>query len=104
MPLIFYLDPLINVGDWEQHTSNIFQIIDYVDLYLLSTLDKNFENSRRHFQIYNDKDDCCFTISASSKIKNFFDKQNVPNLDIIIWNNNSHSLLVDELTQLIKNF
>ena len=104
MPLIFYLDPLINAGDWEQHTSSIFKIIDYVDLYLLSTLDKNFENSRRHFQIYNDKDDCCFTIGASSKIKNFFDKQNVPNLDIIIWNNNSHSLLVDELTQLIKNF
>ena len=104
MPLIFYLDPLINNGDWEQHTSNIFKIIDYVDLYLLSTLDKNFENSRKHFQIYNDKDDCCFTISASSKIKNFFDKQNVPNLDIIIWNNNSHSLLVKELIQLIKNF
>ena len=35
MPLIFYLDPLINAGDWEQHTSSIFKIIDYVDLVIL---------------------------------------------------------------------
>tara|TARA_B100000787_G_C16179157_1_gene290767 strand:+ start:247 stop:1428 length:1182 start_codon:yes stop_codon:yes gene_type:complete len=102
MPLIFYLDPLINDGDWEQHSSSIFKTIDYVDLYLLSTLDKNFENSRQHFQIYNDEDTCCFTINASRRIKNTFNNLNIKNLNIIIWNNNSHSMLVKELMELLR--
>tara|TARA_B100000787_G_scaffold122811_1_gene92343 strand:+ start:88 stop:1266 length:1179 start_codon:yes stop_codon:yes gene_type:complete len=101
-PLIFYSNSLKNDGDWEQHNASIFNTIDYVDLYLLSTLDKNFDNSRKHFQIYNNEDPCCFTLSISSKLKKIFDTLNVPNFNIVIWNNNKHSLLVKELMKLLR--
>jgi hypothetical protein len=102
VPLIFYSNPLYNDGDWEQHSASIFNTIDYVDLYLLSTLDKNFDNSRKHFQIYNNEDRCCFTLSISSKLKKIFDTLNVTNFNIVIWNNNKHSLLVKELMKLLR--
>ena len=101
-PLIFYTNPASNDGDWEQHSASIYDKIDYVDLYLLSTLDKNLNSSRKHFQIYNDEDTCCFTIGTSSKIKKIFDTLGVSNLNIIIWNNNRHSLLVEELMELVE--
>jgi len=101
-PLVFFTNPLSGDGDWEQHSASIFNIIDYVDLYLLSTFDKNFNNSRKHFQIYNNEDPCCFTLSVSSKLKKIFDTLNVPNFNIVIWNNNNHSLLVEELMKLLR--
>jgi hypothetical protein len=101
-PLVFFVNPLSNEGDWEQHSSSIFKIIDYVDLYLLSTLDKNFKNSRKHFQIYNDQDPCCFTLEVSTKIKKIFNNLNIPNLNIVIWNNNGHSILVKDLIKLLN--
>jgi hypothetical protein len=42
----------VNKGDWEQQVADFWKSYDYWDLYYLSTLDKMFQQNRKHYQIY----------------------------------------------------
>lgn len=54
-------------GDWEQTIPELYEIADYLDLYLLASW------QRRHVQILNQYDDCCFagvnSLSYSSTVQ-----------------------------------
>lgn len=100
-PLIFYTNSFSNMGDWEQIDSKIYDKLDYVDLYLLSTLDNNLNTTRTHYQIYNDQDTCCFLGPTSKKIKEIFDDLNVENFKVLIWKNNAHTILPKKFLDLI---
>lgn len=45
-----------DLGDFEQYGLHLYKLLDYTDLYALSTSDK-----RTHVQVYNERDDCCFS-------------------------------------------
>lgn len=45
-----------DLGDFEQYGLLLFKKLDYIDLYALATLPK-----RKHVQVYNAADDCCFS-------------------------------------------
>ena len=101
-PLIFYAI-FDNHGDWEQHETSIFKEITYVDLYILSTLDENFNSNRKHYQIYNHNDPCCFGSDTSKYIDRIFKDLNIPNFEVLIWKNNKHSILIDEFMELLNS-
>lgn len=45
-----------DLGDFEQYGLFLFKRVDYTDLYALAT-----QPRRRHVQVYNEQDDCCFS-------------------------------------------
>lgn len=54
--LPLYLRHAIYIGDQEQHLPSFYKIAGYPDLYILSA----YGVERKHFQILNRHDDCCF--------------------------------------------
>ncbi len=103
LPLIFYLNSYHNSGTWEQDSSEIYNHLDYIDLYILSTMNEKFYATRKHFQIYNSKDRCCFLLPATSKFKKIFEKLKIKNVYIYIWENNEHSIVVDKLIKILED-
>lgn len=51
-----------DLGDYEQFGLDLFQTVDYTDLYALATT-----NGRKHVQVYNEVDDCCFSGSTKGR-------------------------------------
>lgn len=45
-----------DVGDWEQYASSLYDVVDYLDLYILGA----YGPDRKQVQILNKFDDCCF--------------------------------------------
>ncbi len=77
-------------GDWEQSESRIFEKIDYWDLYLLSTIDQFNKQNRKHFQVYNKDDPCCFRDPFTSIMKGVSDKLENPNFKVVVLNIDKH--------------
>ena len=99
MPLLFGLFDS-NIKDWEQVDSSLFNIIDYNSLYILSTLDGDGNSNRRHYQIYNDEDPCCFKNPAAKMLKEIYTNNKVKNFEIVILNNKKHSIRTDFLFKI----
>jgi hypothetical protein len=51
------LDYMDDLGDWEQSSAYLFRIVSYQELYEAAG---GLDDSRRHVQIYNEFDECCF--------------------------------------------
>lgn len=45
-----------DLGDFEQHGLYLYKRLDYTDLYALAT-----SGNRTHVQVYNERDNCCFS-------------------------------------------
>jgi hypothetical protein len=88
-----------NRGDWEQFDSKIYDFVTYIDLYTLNTLDSNFNSTRKHFQIYNNEDSCCFDGELSNDFKSRF---KLKNFEIYITNNNQHIIDFKILKNIIQ--
>lgn len=99
MPLLFGLFDS-NIKDWEQVDSSLFNIVDYNSLYILSTLDGDGNSNRKHYQVYNDQDPCCFKNPAAKTLKKIYNSR-VKNFEIIIVKNDNHSI---DTNFLFKNF
>ncbi len=50
-----------NIGDYEQIVPELYQIANYLELYILSS----FGDERKHVQIFNKNDPCCFSGNVS---------------------------------------
>ena len=100
MPLMFRLY-FSYLGDWEQIDSSLFDDIDYDSLYVLSTLNDNKEFTRKHYQIYNDKDTCCFKNPEAMTLKKIYEKLKIKNFEIVVVENDKHSI---DTNFLFKNF
>ena len=66
-------------------------------------MNEKFYVTRKHFQIYNSKDRCCFLLPATSKFKKIFEKLKIKNVYIYIWENNEHSIVVDKLIKTLED-
>jgi pimeloyl-ACP methyl ester carboxylesterase len=54
IPIGLRFDHSKNWGDWEQTFPDLYQIASYEDLYIMAS------NSRKHIQVLNEFDPCCF--------------------------------------------
>lgn len=54
---IFLRTNINDLGDYEQTVPNFYKIANYLDLYLLASVGEN----RKHVQIFNKNDPCCFS-------------------------------------------
>ena len=83
---------ILDPGDWEQTISSVYHNIDYWDLYLLSTIDKQGRQSRRSHLVFNDRDSCCFRDPYASHFKSIVDSLSVSMPQIIIDKNDQHTM------------
>ena len=54
------LDGRDDLGDWEQYGPHVLRLVSYQDLYEAAS-GLGLDSSRRHVQIYNEYDECCFS-------------------------------------------
>ena len=59
-PMFMRSDPK-NIGDYEQTLPELYQITNYLELYILSS----YGDNRIHVQIFNKNDPCCFSGNVS---------------------------------------
>ena len=69
---IFMRSDSKNVGDYEQIIPELYSIANYLDLYILAS----FGDDRKHIQIFNKNDPCCF----SGDLRGIFDNDIQVNL------------------------
>lgn len=75
-----------NIGDYEQIVPELYQITNYLELYILSS----FGDNRTHIQIFNKNDPCCF----SGNISGIYDYKITEKL--LELNKGNFSLYVDD--------
>ena len=51
------LDGTDDIGDWEQYAAHVYRLLSYQELYEAAG---GVDGSRRHVQVYNEFDICCF--------------------------------------------
>ena len=64
---IRYNSPKTNWGDFEQHYSELYNRVNYLELYVLGSVGKN----RKQLQIFNKNDPCCFAGDYSKYYHHF---------------------------------
>tara|TARA_Y100001970_G_C14254059_1_gene873847 strand:- start:2879 stop:4075 length:1197 start_codon:yes stop_codon:yes gene_type:complete len=89
-----------NLGDWEYYESKIFNYLNYIDLYTLNTLDENLEINRKHFQVYNNNDPCCFDGKFVNHFKKSFETKN---FYVLSSENEKHSIQKEEFIEILNN-
>ena len=76
-----------NVGDFEQRDPSLYQITNYLELYIMAGSGQD----RKHIQILNKNDPCCFSVSSQPKYVDEIQKlQSLP-LDFELWIDESHN-------------
>ena len=84
-----------DVGDYEQYNTEFYSVANYFELYVMSS----FGEDRKHFQIYNKFDSCCFAGNTSeyyeNSIKNSISELQLGYFDIIIDDTHSEHKISD---------
>ena len=93
----------VNKGDWEQERSDFWKKNDYWDLYYLSTLDKTFQQNRKHYQIYIINHDYVFNGPFAEIMKKVSDKLNNKYFKVLSFLENSRSVDLDTITPILEN-
>ena len=76
-----------DMGDYEQTLPNLYRIANYLDLYTLDA----YGNNRKHIQIFNKYDPCCFADPAFETYSGII-KSAINNLD----GNGTFAVYVDD--------
>ena len=97
--LRFYLP---NKGDWEQEKSKFWTHNDYWDLYYLSTLDKNFQQSRKHYQVYIENHKYAFNGPFAKIMKSVSDELKNKYFKVIFFSENSRSVDLDTIIPILE--
>jgi hypothetical protein len=89
-------------GDWEQFAARVFQRIDYVDLYALAGIPAQ---RRRHYQLYNEFDECCLQGVRGKRAAAFFE-QYYPGMTsvslLVNYGARAHAVPVDMVLTLLR--
>lgn len=86
-----------NKGDWELGDRENYKDFNYFDLYALSTIDEFNEKTRKHYQVYNMDDPCCYHKPYSSMMKKISNKLQDNNFKVIELNMNKHVIDINYL-------
>ena len=90
-------------GDWEQQNSQIYNYVSYWELYKLMTIDGSSKINRQAILIYNDEDNCCFYNPYAQHFKSILDELNWKNLNVIIDENDKHSMNVELIKKVYQS-
>ena len=90
-----------NRGDWEQIYSNIYNYVNYLELYQMMLVDNAGDRKRKATLVYNDEDPCCFSNPYASAFKKAVNHNAIfPN--IIIDKNDEHSIKPELIFNIIE--
>ena len=78
-----------NIGDYEQTLPELYQIANYLELYILSS----YGNDRIHVQIFNKNDPCCFSGNVSGLYDNKINEKliKLDNGDFFLYVDDTHN-------------
>ncbi len=92
-----------DVGDYEQFHPQFYSIANYFEIYLISSSGEN----RKHMQIFNKFDPCCFSIDSIDLLKNSMTTQmskfESGTFDIIIDDTHNEHKISESIITLIIN-
>lgn len=93
-----------NMGDYEQLVPELYNITDYLDLYIMAS----YGDNRGQLQIFNKYDPCCFSglgfKTYESEIKNTVSSLGKGTFDIFLdETNNKHSISDESLGVILKD-
>ena len=78
-------------GDWESTYSNLYNYVNYYNLFQMMLIDDAIDEKRLAFMIFNDRDPCCFSNPYALAFKNSInDNPKFPT--IMIDENDKHSM------------
>ncbi len=81
-----------NVSDWEAVAAPIYRHYNYWDFYSLATLSEdNNAAQRRHFQVYNSEDPCCYAGPSAKVVRDVAARLDIPGFDVKILEADHHS-------------
>ena len=90
-------------GDYEQNEPKVYQTVNYLDLYILDS----YGDRRKHLQIFNQYDPCCFSGTKSDRYKDIvkerINKLGSGNFDIFIDATHRKHQISDAAIQRILN-
>ena len=66
------------------------------------TLDEKGKINRQTILIYNDEDDCCFYNPYAQHFKSIIDELNWENFNVIIDENNTHTINVELIKEMYQ--
>jgi len=92
-----------NIGDYEQMVSGLYNVAEYLDLYIMAS----YGDNRGQLQIFNKYDPCCFSglgfKTYESEIKNTVSNLGTGKFDIFLDENNNKHSISDESLGIILN-
>tara|TARA_Y100001960_G_C14704307_1_gene843495 strand:+ start:549 stop:1658 length:1110 start_codon:yes stop_codon:yes gene_type:complete len=101
-PIFLRSDPK-NFGDYEQHDLDFYQVANYLDLYVMSSIG----NDRKHIQIFNKFDPCCFDgdafLSYEQEIKDIVNSFNDGFFEIYLDDTHKEHIISEHALEIIIN-
>jgi dienelactone hydrolase len=89
-------------GDFEQLLPSLYRLADYQDLYVLGAL----EPGRRHAQVFNDHDPCCFALRKAPRyvagVRRALQRARGGTFGVLLSRNASHSLAERERAAILR--
>ena len=95
-------DVIYSPGDWEQTESDIYDNYDYWELYTLMNIDSQGKQNRKAFHIYNTNDICCYRDPSASQFKALLESSPLQGNEVIILENNEHSMDPEVVLSLLN--
>mgnify|MGYP006104323083 CR=1 FL=1 len=90
-----------NVGDYEQHTSDLYELANYLDLYVMASTGQD----RKFIQIFNKYDPCCFSgtnfDAYEENIKNTVNNMETGYFDIFLDDTHKEHIISEESLEII---
>ena len=93
-----------DIGDYEQTNTDLYQNVNYLEFYVLS----GYGEGRKHIQIFNENDPCCFSGNGYETYE-FIIKDKISQLEngdfqVFVDNtHNEHKISDTALEYIIKN-
>ncbi|MDC0186970.1 hypothetical protein OAJ08_02150 [Candidatus Nitrosopelagicus sp.] len=92
-----------NVGDYEQHNSDLYEIANYLDLYVMASTGQD----RKFIQIFNKYDPCCFSGTSfdayEENIKNIVSNIGTGYFDIFLDDTHKEHIISENSLEIIIN-
>lgn len=104
VPLYLRFNNPKNMGDYEQMLPELYEIADYLDLYIMASYGEN----REQLQIFNKYDPCCFSgtgyTTYENEIKKSISELGKGKFEVFLdVNNKKHSVSDESLVMILKN-
>ena len=104
VPMYLRFNNLKNIGDYEQMVPELYNMTEYLDLYVMAS----YGNNRGQLQVFNEYDPCCFSglgfKTYESEVKNIMSNLGIGKFDIFLdETNRNHSISNESLEIILKD-